>query len=119
MWRHISLLLVAAIVTFGISCKKQEPQAGPSRFDPQVDGIAVRPLPAIDAALAKRILRDGPILPTADASPEGDAAIATVTPALPTITPKAEKEPEVTPSAPAPTAAPRTKERRPKSDPNS
>lgn len=110
------LFLVAALVTIGLSCKKQEPQAGPSRFDPQVDGIAVRPLPALDSALAERILKEGAILPTADISAEGDAALAPTSATPPAqTTPAAEMEPEK--ESPA-SSAPQPRKSRTAFDPN-
>ena len=64
MRRAIILLTAVLFAASGLlpSCKKKStqhsPAAEPRRFDPKIDGIAVRPLKTIDPQLAKDILKN-------------------------------------------------------------
>lgn len=67
---HTMALVLGLMLLVG-SCKEESDPAA-VEFDQQIDGIAVMPLPSIDAELAERINREGPIGPTADIITEAD-----------------------------------------------
>jgi len=92
-------IILVIVLSLGMTagCKKRSPQAGPERFDPAVDAVAERPLPGLDAELAERILREGPILPTTDMSVETYEA----GPAPAEVTPPEPLAPVTAPAAPA------------------
>ncbi|MBN2211778.1 MAG: hypothetical protein JW709_10330 [Sedimentisphaerales bacterium] len=81
----IIFLIITGISVAGLGCKKQTTQAPPRRYQPGVDAIAVRPLPALDSTQAQRILRNGAISPTDDISTgEYIEPAAPTTPVAPT-----------------------------------
>ena len=64
---NIAAVIVMILAAFSVvSCKKQLPQAQPDGFVPGIDAVAAAPLPQLDLTLARRIIREGPIDPTAD-----------------------------------------------------
>jgi hypothetical protein len=63
------VLIVFVLVAGGMiacSCEHEGPEESPRISEPGVDGVAVRELPEMDAELAERVLRDGPVGATAD-----------------------------------------------------
>ena len=81
------VMMAVLAVIMGGSCKKETEIDEPAVFDSSIDGIAVRSLPEIDIKLAKRIVKDGPVSPLADATDESVLKTATSAPRLPTILP--------------------------------
>lgn len=85
MSRTFTFFLTIAVVCLAVflgSCKKPSAQEKPRQFDPTVDGIAVLPLPVLDLKSAEKVLRDGPVSPTASIMEEPllDSADATSVP---------------------------------------
>ena len=101
--KYILLSVLTFTLLCGGGCKKQTAQTPPRRYQPRVDAIAARPLPAIDSAQAQRILRDGAISPTQDISTgEFTEPETPVTPSTPALAPT----PGTTPDFNAPTTTP-------------
>ena len=69
----IVILMVITTAAMVTSCKHERPDEGPGVVEPAIDGVAVRPMPVMDAALAERVLREGPVSATADMTREEDA----------------------------------------------
>lgn len=69
----IVILMVIATGTMVTSCKHDGPDEGSEVVEPAIEGVAVRPMPVMDAPLAERILREGPVSATADITREEDA----------------------------------------------
>jgi|GEM_PF-6258155 len=87
----ILFLTVIIAVTAG-SCKKQSADKPAPPFDPEIDGIAVRPLPKMDMEQAQRIKKEGPISTTADSTINMEAPIPSKAP--PTVAPTPTTPPE-------------------------
>jgi hypothetical protein len=94
MMKNKTMFLVAAALVAGLaltSCKKADTPDPPAGFDPQIDGIAVRPLPPLDYVAAQDILRRQRAAASARAARE--------TPAPAESTPETTPTPEAQPQA--------------------
>ena len=75
--RMIYFLVLSVFLSglfFCVSCKKGTAEKKPEPFDSSVDGVAVRPLPQMDAELADRVVKEGAVSATADTTDPSDAA---------------------------------------------
>lgn len=64
---HIVMVVMAGLAAgLTTSCEHETPGEEPAMVEAGVDGVAVRPMPVMDAALAERVLRDGAVGATAD-----------------------------------------------------
>ena len=107
------LLILVLLVSVLASCDRKEPQENLGSFDPALDGVAVRPMVAMDLERAERIKREGALIGTEDMLTEDDQAGAVPAPvSLPTAPPMGgvPATPAAPPSGgfamPAPAAAP-------------
>ncbi len=107
------LLILVLLVSVLVSCDRKEPQENLGSFDPALDGVAVRPMVAMDLERAERIKREGALIGTEDMLTEDDQAGAVPAPVvLPSAPPMggAATTPAAPPSGgftmPAPAAAP-------------
>ena len=95
-------LLLVSVVSLAASCKKEQTASGSSAFDPQVDALAVRPLPPLDFESAQYFLRRHS---AAAAAAEVPPAEAPASPGLPAPVESAAggaKPPPVVPTTAAP-----------------
>ena len=95
---YVLLVVCACLLLTLPSCRKDDPPKQPRVFNPEVDGVAVRPSQQIDLELANRILRGemeppamdegsvpAAVVPTAPGAPGGGL----VSPVLPGAPPPA------------------------------
>jgi outer membrane biosynthesis protein TonB len=93
MMKNKAMLWIVVVVVAGVaitSCKKADTPEPPARFDPQIDGIAVRPLPPLDYATAQDVIRRQRAAARADRE----------TPAPPQSVPEIAPTPEAQPTEP-------------------
>ena len=69
----VTIAMVIAAGTMVTSCKHERPDEEPKAVEAGIDGVAVRPMPEMDVALAERIPREGPVSATTDITGAEDA----------------------------------------------
>ena len=108
MKHTVTILTLVALMTLAAtsSCKKQsdqQPTAKPQRFDPAIDGVAIRPAETIDAERAAFIIENEEALRRGE-SVIPDVVVASPAPVAPEPIYSAAEITSPTPTAPAPAA---------------